>query len=231
MTSELTTSPLAGLVKRAYRVTRSGRRWRVGRVLIDAVLRLERGPFRSATARQLLEHFHGVRIGAYSYGPCFRPGVFPPNVTIGRYVSIGPDVRIYRANHPIDWPSTHPFFYDPRLKVVPHSLVEERPLDIGHDVWIGTRAIVLPGCGRIGIGAVIGAGAVVTRDVPDFAVVTGTPARVMRYRFSPDEQTAVLESKWWEQSIEQLERRLPWMTRAVEGPAGVVELCEMGVLN
>ena len=56
------------------------------------------------------------------------------------------------------------------------------PLHVAGDVWIGSRAIVLPGCKRIGHGAVIGAGAVVTKDVPDYAVVGGNPAKVLKYR-------------------------------------------------
>ena len=59
---------------------------------------------------------------------------------------------------------------------------EPTPLHIAGDVWIGARVIVLPGCRRIGHGAVIGAGAVVTKDVPDWAIVVGNPAKVIRYR-------------------------------------------------
>lgn len=56
------------------------------------------------------------------------------------------------------------------------------PLTVEKDVWIGSRAIVLPGCARIGTGAIIGAGAVVTKDVPDWAIVGGNPATVMKFR-------------------------------------------------
>ena len=59
---------------------------------------------------------------------------------------------------------------------------EKTPLDISSDVWIGARAIILPGCKRIGHGAIIGAGSVVTKDVPDYAIMGGNPAKVIKYR-------------------------------------------------
>ena len=59
---------------------------------------------------------------------------------------------------------------------------EKTELHIAGDVWIGARAIVLPGCRRIGHGAIIGAGSVVTKDVPDYAIMGGNPAKVLRYR-------------------------------------------------
>ena len=59
---------------------------------------------------------------------------------------------------------------------------EKTPLAIGNDVWIGARVIVLPGCKQIGTGVIIGAGSVVTKDIPDYAIVGGNPARVIKYR-------------------------------------------------
>jgi maltose O-acetyltransferase len=56
------------------------------------------------------------------------------------------------------------------------------PLEIGYDVWIGTRVIVLPGCKKIGAHSIIGAGAVVTKDVADYSIVAGNPAKVIRMR-------------------------------------------------
>ena len=61
---------------------------------------------------------------------------------------------------------------------------EKTSLHIGSDVWIGARALILPGCSSIGTGAIIGAGSVVTHDVPDYAIVGGNPARVIKYRNS-----------------------------------------------
>ena len=68
---------------------------------------------------------------------------------------------------------------------------------IGADVWVGARATIVAGV-RIGIGAVIGTGSVVTHDVPPYSIVAGVPAKVVRYRFSEDVIEKLLDSKWWE---------------------------------
>ncbi|MDQ2085621.1 DapH/DapD/GlmU-related protein [Herbivorax sp. ANBcel31] len=90
---------------------------------------------------------------------------------IGSYVMMGPDVMIFTQNHKND-----------RLDI-PMMLQTDpkRPVVIGDDVWIAARAIILPGV-TIGKGAIIGAGAVVTKDVPEYAVVGGNPARIIKYR-------------------------------------------------
>ena len=69
--------------------------------------------------------------------------------------------------------------------------------EIGHDVWIGAHAIVRRGT-SIGIGAIVGANSFVNRDVPDYAIVAGSPARFIRYRFDETTIASLLASKWWE---------------------------------
>lgn len=214
---ELRRSSLAPVIRWAYQRLSCARRWRIGRPLIGLALRLEGGCYYSATARELLRSFHGLEIGAYSYGELFQPGVFPPGVTVGRYVSIAPGARVYPQNHPIDRLSMHPFFYDARLGLLERDALEPGRLWIGHDAWIGRNAIVTAGCRRIGIGAVIGAGAVVTRDVPDYAVVGGSPARVLRMRFSEPVIDRLLTSRWWERSVEECRSCLPDMLRPLDG--------------
>ncbi|MEC8554281.1 MAG: CatB-related O-acetyltransferase [Planctomycetota bacterium] len=172
---------------------------------MSAILRAE-GEMFSQTARDLMTEFHGVSIGAYSYGPCFIPNHFPPQVTIGRYVSLGPETRVYNSNHPTTWLSTHPFFYDPRAGLVDSDLSIRHALEIGHDCWLGARATVTPGCRKIGIGAIVGAGSVVTKNVPDFAIVGGVPAKLIRYRFCEATRKEILASCWWELSIDQIRK-------------------------
>jgi tetrahydrodipicolinate N-succinyltransferase len=77
-----------------------------------------------------------------------------------------------------------------------NSFNELPPVDVGHDVWIGARAIVLDGV-KVGDGAVIAAGAVVTKDVPPYAIVGGVPARVLRFRMTASQSEVMRELAWW----------------------------------
>lgn len=131
------------------------------------------------------------------------------SANVGRYCSIGPDVCVGLATHPLNYPSTHPAFYSPlfqsSISFQDTALVEEmsQAVTIGHDVWIGARVLVLGGV-NIGIGAVVAAGAVVTKDVPPYAIVAGVPARIIRYRFNEDQIRTLLETRWWDMSIAEL---------------------------
>jgi acetyltransferase-like isoleucine patch superfamily enzyme len=163
----------------------------------------------------MLRHF-GVEIGAYSYGSCFDPQYFLPPVKVGRYVSIADRVCIFRRNHPIDTLSTHPFFFNVNLGLVAKDGVASTTLEIGHDAWIGGNAVITPGCRRIGIGSVVGAGAVVTKEVPDFAVVGGVPARILKMRFSSSACERILRSEWWNRPLDECLRHLREMTTPFE---------------
>lgn len=171
------------------------------RLCLYLVRRLEGGDLYSSTLRNILEHYHGVHVGAYSYGECMIPGTFPAGVTIGRYVSVASGVRVFLRNHPMERLSMHPVFYNSRLGELAEDTISTGLLEVGHDAWLGERAVVTAGCTRIGIGSVVGAGAVVTKDVPDFSVVAGVPARILRYRFSEETCELIKASRWWERSI------------------------------
>lgn len=173
----------------------------------------------SAALRRILKEQYEVDVGLYSYGQCLQPGFLPPGTTVGRYCSLGPEMVVFRRNHPPDRISLHPFFFNRHAGLVTQDTVEDNkdnPLEIGHDVWIGARAIILPRCRRIGNGAVIGAGAVVTRDVPDFAIVAGNPARVVRDRFSAEWKSMIARSEWWLQPVEVLADHLAVFAVPVE---------------
>ena len=190
-----------------YRVLGCKRRWRVGRIVFNLIFRLE-DPMRSATARQIMWQFHGVKIGTYSYGSCFDPGSMLSGITIGRYVSFATGVRIFLQNHPLQKLSTHPLFYHGSNDGSQAADLPLGSLDIGNDVWIGCNALILPGCRRIGNGAVIGAGAVVTKDVPDFSVVVGNPAKRIRDRFPAEIVERIQASKWWLMPIEEVQLKM-----------------------
>ena len=141
--------------------------------------------------------FHSS-VGDYSYiGPDSRL-IF---ATIGKYCSISSNCVIGMGSHPLDFLSTSSLFTTRKnglgISWSNKSFFDEyKKVTIGHDVWIGQRAIVMGGV-RIGNGAVVGAGAVVTKDVPPYAIVGGVPARIIRYRFPSEVIDALLKLQWW----------------------------------
>lgn len=142
-----------------------------------------------------------LRIGTRTY---LRSGCELFNIaSIGRFCSIGNDVILgqERRVHPLDWVSTHPFQHE-RPEHHYHHVAP--PTKIGNDVWIGREAIVMEGV-DVGNGAVIGARALVTCDVPPYAVVAGMPARVIRYRHTAEIIDKLLKSKWWTLPVEFLQ--------------------------
>lgn len=120
---------------------------------------------------------------------------------IGKFCSIAGDVRIGMGTHTLDKTSTSPIFTEAHNSTkhqwTETSLVEPyKRVTIGNDVWIGTETIIMGGV-TIGNGAVVGAGALVTKDVPPYAIVGGVPARLIRFRFSEDVIKKLETSKWW----------------------------------
>lgn len=128
---------------------------------------------------------------------------------IGPFCSIAAQVRVNPGNHPLDRVALNHFTY----RSSAYGLGDEdagffewrrqSPVVLGPDVWIGHGAVILPGV-SIGTGAAIGAGAVVTKDVPDFAIVVGVPGRVLRYRFAPEIIAALHRIAWWTWPDDQL---------------------------
>lgn len=177
---------------------------RVRALLRSIIYRIEGGEIYSNSLRRIFKDYHEVEIGLYTHGGCFVPFQVDRFTTIGRYCAIASPIRIMNRNHPLSFPSIHAFFFNPILAYCEKSPVEYIPIKIGNDVWIGHNAIILPNVTEIGNGAVIGAGSVVNKNVPPYAVMTGNPARIVRYRFSEELINKLLASRWWEKSIDEL---------------------------
>ncbi|HAK64112.1 MAG TPA: chloramphenicol acetyltransferase [Alphaproteobacteria bacterium] len=170
------------------------------------------GKFRKAIGyprrRDTLPDF--VTVGRHTYGVTrnvfMRPSALAP-CSIGAFCAIGPEVLIIgQADHPVDRPSGYPFhssYFMPRE--TPAQPLTRGPVRIGNDVWIGARAIILSGV-TIGDGAVIGAGSVVARDAPPYAIMAGNPAQVARMRFAPDVIARLLILRWWDWPDEKIMR-------------------------
>lgn len=163
---------------------------------------LRRNQFHSQALRTFFRKEYDIDIGMYSYG-CFDRWRMPGPMRIGRYCSFANTVRLAPMNHFMGAMTTYPLLYEKAFGAVDQDVGWE-PLIVEDDVWIGHHAIILAGCKRIGRGAVIGAGSIVTRDVEPYSINMGSPARLVRYRFPPEVIEQVEASRWWELELPDL---------------------------
>ena len=133
------------------------------------------------------------------------------DVEIGKFCSIGPNVMVNQGEHPsTGFVSTHPAFYSSGKQAgfsfTSEDLFEEYgPVKIGNDVWIGANTLIRPGV-TIGNGAIIAAGAIVTKDVEAYSIVGGIPAKFIRFRFSQEEIRQLKLAEWWNWDLEKLKK-------------------------
>lgn len=162
--------------------------------------------------------FKSSHMGKYSY---VSKGADLYRADMGSFTCVGPYVRNVAGAHPTDtFISLHPAFYSERETVKGHfakdtSFDEIKTVDsegkytvkIGNDVWIGAGALLLDGI-TIGDGAVIGANSLVTEDIPPYAIAYGSPAKVVKYRFSEEEINKLLSLKWWNKDEDWLKENV-----------------------
>lgn len=135
---------------------------------------------------------------------------------IGKFCSIAVGVKAYLGyNHRTDWITTYPFG-DRYADIFKHEgeigfRCTRGNVIIGNDVCIGMDARIMSGV-KIGDGAVIGAHTVIARDIPPYCVAVGNPSRVVKKRFSDEDIAFLLELKWWDRSIDQINKMIPFLT-------------------
>lgn len=170
----------------------------------------------------------GCKIGRFTYGYEAFLAYFPM-ADIGRYCSINGTARVWN-NHPTEFITTHPVLDHPLFnnwedyidkkefvkKYGNHyenadyensEIRNNKKVVIGNDVWIGANVCIMPGV-CIGDGAILAAGAVVTKDVEPYAIVGGVPAKVIKYRFSPEQIAKLLKIKWWDWPLDKIENNI-----------------------
>lgn len=171
---------------------------------------------------QVIDH-PNIEVGDYTYysdfepvedyaariAPYIYPGS-PERLVIGKFVQVAHGVKFITssANHPMRGFSTYPFavFNPETMGAYAGEVAGYGDTVVGNDVWLGYGATVLPGV-TIGDGAIVGAKAVVSRDVPSYAIVAGNPARVVRSRFDGETVERLLKLRWWDWPIEEIERK------------------------
>ncbi len=171
--------------------------------LISRILRLFRKKRSPWTER------YAVGRGTYGDPEVLHWGE-PSTLHVGAYCSIAAGVKIFLGgNHRTDWITTYPFsvFRESAKAILGHPATNGNVI-IGHDVWIAAGATILSGV-RIGNGAVIGACALVTRDVPAYGIVAGNPAKLIRLRFTEDEIATLEELAWWDWNDSKLDAAMP----------------------
>ncbi len=174
----------------------------------------------SQVIRYLYREEHGIDIGYGTYGGCWvNAAVWWQNIKIGRWCSFAGKIDIFTRNHHMEWFSTHPCLDTPPYGAILTNCYlddsQSNGIEIGNDVWMGQNAVITAGCKKVGNGAIIGSGSVVTHDVPPYAIVAGNPARVLRYRFN-EETIKILEAtQWWNLSLEELRQIAPMLQEIV----------------
>ena len=145
------------------------------------------------------------------------------DITIGKYCQLGGYIGIYSTNHPTNYISTFTSRGFPGGSLVTNT--DRGKVDIGNDVWIGHGAVILKDV-TIGDGAIISASAVVTKDVPPYAIVAGVPAKVIKFRFPPEIIEKLIEIKWWNKGDEWIGKNIEVFKKPIQSIADLDTLLD-----
>ena len=157
-------------------------------------------------------------VGDYSY---IGPKCDFWNVKIGKFSSISSNVTIGLATHPIDFISTSPIFFSPQngtgTKWVEKKYFDDQPKEtvIGNDVWIGMNVIIMSGI-RIGDGAIIAAGSIVTKDVSEYGIYAGVPAKLIKKRFSDEIIKKLVSLRWWDKPDDEIKKSKDYFAKTID---------------
>ncbi|MBL4890715.1 MAG: CatB-related O-acetyltransferase [Rhizobiaceae bacterium] len=178
---------------------------------------------------QVIKH-PNIEIGDFTYyndasqpedyaarlAPYLFPGA-PEHLKIGKFCQIAQGVQIITAtaNHPMEGISTYPFavFDPPRFPTYRETLPRGEDTVIGNDCWIGREAMLMPGA-KLGNGVIVGARSVVNGTIPDYAIIAGNPAKIVRMRFSDDEIAELIRICWWNWDNEKISSAIEAIERA-----------------
>ena len=140
---------------------------------------------------------YSIDLGDYSY--VSGPNTYVEDAYIGKYCSIARNVVIGVSDHNYKWVTTSPIITSQKYKLIKKNILEkQKPIPvIGNDVWIGMNSIIMRGV-KIGDGAVVAAGSVVTKNIQPYSIVGGVPAKLIKHRYSKDEIKTLLTIKWWD---------------------------------
>ncbi|MCC4214250.1 CatB-related O-acetyltransferase [Leeuwenhoekiella parthenopeia] len=192
------------LIKRYFFFIIKYRHFKKQNVRLDASVKCYNTSFAGHNRILPRSNVSNSKIGIYSYTGEDCKLI---NVKIGNFSSIGPKVEVIYGTHPIDFVSTSPVFYSTR-KQTGSSFVNQNKFEefklrdkwsciIGNDVWVGFGVKIVEGI-KIGDGAIILAGAYVTKDVMPYSIVGGVPAKHIKSRFSETDITFLSNLKWWD---------------------------------
>lgn len=181
-----------------------------------ALLHIQPPPRAYSSRIKFKKQYPNYKLGHGTYGlPIVLDWKEGTTLEIGAYCSISRNVQIFLGgNHRTNWVSSFPFpkFYPELAGLIPSFGVTKGDVIIGSDVWLCRNCTIMSGV-KIGHGAVVATGAIVTKDVPPYAIVAGNPAKVIKYRFEQTTIEQLLASAWWDWPENEIREIAPIMCK------------------